>query len=227
MFYAFIDERIEDCTTHSRFIVACSFFHQTRWDAHYQDVLSINGVRPKRRIQAIAQLLQISGGFAVLAYADVPAHLTQAGEIDGTEDIPSMKRRDNLWFQLVLSAVAAAVACLHGSPLTKLEIDVLYDPKSLKLEHRLAFEKMLHDTLPQIVEDATEVLGSTAPVCFRRVEEVPKRKLGEKSNAFQEGINVAHHLCSQSKNLIAGGGGARIVVRNHTDVILSMISKFI
>ena len=227
MFYAFIDERFEESTTHSRFIVACSFFHQNRWDAQYQKAVSINQTNPKQRIQAIAQVLQNSGGFAVLTYVDVPAPLAQAGEIDGTDDIPSMARRDNLWSQLVLSAVAAAVACLHRAPLTKLEIDVLYDPKSLTPEHRLAFEKTLRATLPQIVEDMIEVLGSTAPVYFHRVEGVPKRKPGEKSNAFQEGINVSHHLCAQSKHLIAGGGEARVVIRNHTDVIISMISEFL
>ena len=76
-------------------------------------------------------------------------------------------------------------------------------------------------------EEVPEVLGSTAPVYFRRVEEVPKRKQGEKSSAFQEGINVSHHLCARSQHLIAGGGGERIIVRNHTGVILSMISKFL
>jgi hypothetical protein len=227
IFYAFIDERFEESTTHSRFIVACSFFHQSRWDAQYQKAVSIDQTNPKHRIQAIAQVLQHSDGLAVLTYADVPAPLAQAGEIDGTDDIPSMARRDNLWSQLVLSAVAAAVACLHGAPLTKLEIDVLYDPKSLTPEHRLAFEKMLRATLPQIVEDMIEFLGRTAPVYFRRIEGVRKRKPGEKSNAFQEGINVSHHLCAQSKHLIAGGGEARVVIRNHTDVILSMISEFL
>jgi hypothetical protein len=227
MYYAFVDERFEESTTHSRFIVACSFFHQSRWDAQYQTAVSIDQMNPKHRIHAIAQVLQNSGGFAVLTYADVPASLAQAGEIDGTDGIPSMARRDNLWSQLVLSAVAAAVACLHGAPLTKLKIDVLYDPKSLTPEHRLAFERTLRATLPQIVGDMIEVLGSTAPVDFRRVEGVPKRKPGEKSNAFQEGINVSHHLCAQSKHLIAGGGEARVVIRNHTDVILSMISQFL
>jgi hypothetical protein len=137
-----------------------------------------------------------------------------------------MMRRDNIWSQLVLSAVTAAVACLHGTPLTKLEIDVIYDPKSLKQKHRLAFEETLRITLPQIVKDATEYLGSTASVYFRRIEAVPKRRPGEQSNAFQEGINVSHHLCSQSKHLIAMGGETRIMVRNHTDVILSMTARF-
>jgi hypothetical protein len=226
MFYVFIDERFEESTTHTRFIVACSFFRQSRWDAQYQKAGSFDETHPKHRIQAMAQLLQNSGGFAVLTYADVPALLAQAGELDGTDDIPSMMRRDNVWSQLVLSAVAAAVACLHGAPLPKLEIDLFYDPKSLTPEHRLAFEKTLRATLPQFVEDVIGVLGRTAPVYFRRIEGVPKRKPREKANAFQEGINVSHHLCAQNKHLIAGGGKARVVIRNHTDVILSMISKF-
>jgi hypothetical protein len=228
MFYAFIDERFEDCTTHSRFIVACSFFNKNRWEAQYQNAVSIDKASPKQRIQTIAQVLQNSGGFAVLTYADVPAALAQAGEIDGTEDILSMKRRDNLWSQIVLLAVDTAVACLHGAPLPKLEIAVFYDPKSLKLEHRLAFKKMLHDDLPQIAKAATEVLGNTAPVYIRCVEEVPKRKSGEQANVFQEGIHVSHHLCAQSKNLIEGGSGTGIIiVRNYTDEIIRMISKFL
>jgi hypothetical protein len=130
MFYAFIDERFEDYTTHSRFIAPCSFFNKNRWDAQYQSAISIDKESPKQRIQTIAQVLQNSGGFAVLTYAYVSATLAQAGEIDGTEDILSMKRCDNLWSQLVLLSVYTAVACLHRAPLPKLEIDVFYDPKS-------------------------------------------------------------------------------------------------
>jgi len=228
MVYAFIDERFEDYLTHSRFIVGCSFFNQNRWDAQYQNAISIDKARLKHRIQAITQILQNSGGFAVLTYADVPIPLAQAREIDGTEDIPLMSRRDNLWSQLVLFTVGTAVACLHGVPVAKLEIDVFYDPKSLKAEHRLAFTKVLQDDLPQIARDATKDLGSTALVYLRRIEEVPKRKSSEQSNAFQEGINVSHHLCSQSKHLIEQGSGAgSIIVRNYTDEIIRTISKFL
>jgi hypothetical protein len=190
MFYAFIDERFEEYTRYSRFIVACSFFHQNRWNAQYQKAVSIDKTKLKRRIQAIAQVLWNAGGFAVLTYADVPSPFAQAGEIDGTEDIPSMSRRDNIWSQLVVFAVDTAVACLHGARVTKLEIDVFYDPKSLKAEHRLAFTKVLQDGLPQTAQAAAKELGKTAPIYLRRVEEVSKRKSGEHSTAFQEGINV-------------------------------------
>ena len=228
MWYAFIDERFEYYTTHSRFIVACSFFPQTRWDAQYQDALAVDRARPKnQRIQPIVTVLQKSGGFAVLAYADVPDHLAQAGETDGTADIPSMKRRDNLWSQLVVFAVTTAVACLHGASLITLDIDVFYDPKSLTPKHRLSFEEVLRDTLSATAKDTVKVLGSTAPVYFHRIEQVPKRRSGEKSNALQDGINISHHLCTQSKSLITSGGVTGIVVHNCTDVVIDTISKFV
>lgn len=226
MWYAFIDERIEDYTTHSRFIVACSFFQQTCWDAQHQDTLSVDRTRPKRRIQAIVTVLQKSRGFAVLVYADIPAHLARAGKTDDTADIPSMKRRDNLWSQLVVFAVTTAVACLHRASLITLDIDVFYDPKSLKSQHRLAFEKTLRD-ISATAKDAAKVLGSSAPFYFHRIEEVPKRQSGEKSNSLQDGINISHHLCVQSNNLIVGDSVIGIVVCNHTDVVIDTIVSII
>ena len=86
---------------------------------------------------------------------------------------------------------------------------------------------MLRDDLPQMAKDATEVLGSIAPITIHRVEEVPKRKSDEQSNALQEGINVSHYICSQSKELIEGSSVEKILVYDYTDEIICMVSKFL
>lgn len=226
----FIDERIEHHSSHSRLIIACVVVNQVRWDAVHLHAQAVGSVRKKRRLATIATTLEKIGGFAVLTYADISSDLMPPGEIDGTADIPTMSRTDNLWSQCVLSTVTAALACLRGaSPsVTEAEICLFYDPKALTAEHQRAIEQVLRETLPEIAKEHPDTQESdpTVQLLFRRIEAVPKRSGNSRADSLQTGTNLAHHLCCQAESLIQENFSCRIVVRNHTSVAQDMISKF-
>ena len=140
-----------------------------------------------------------------------------------------MSRMDNLWSQSVLCTVTAALACLRGASVTAAKIDLFYDPKSLTLNHRNACHETLRATLPDIAREDPET-HEFLPIPtfhFGRIEQIPKCGGGARAGALQTGITLAHHLCCECKSLIRGAAPQRIVVRDHTNAVLSMISKFI
>ena len=184
-------------------------------------------MRRSRRLDAIKLLLDQTGGFCLLAYADFPAVLISRGEIDGTDDIPRMTRRDNAWMQSVVSLAAAALACMRTSGVNVGVIDLFYDPKSLTALHRSSFEELFRKTLTDIArEDSiTHEIMEAPGLVFRDVQQVPKGHKNQARDHRQNGIEVAHHLCSKLDELLRERS-ERIVVRNHTDVICKMIAKF-
>jgi len=121
-----------------------------------------------------------------------------------------------------------ALACLRTSGVTAATIDLFYDPKSLTAAHRAAFEGALRETLPDIAREdpITHEVQATASLLFRRVQPVPKGRSSAAWSHLQDGTAVAHHLCSQADELVQRGGLGRIVVRNHTGALRSMITKF-
>ncbi len=137
----FVDERVERGVASHRFIVGCIVCSKERWMALHGEVLRIGSLGQARRLDGIRQLLDKLQGFALLAYADLSIAQVRPGEIDGTDDIPRMKRHDNVWSQTVLAAAAAVLACLRTSGVESAEIDLYYDPKSLTVAHRDAWEK--------------------------------------------------------------------------------------
>ena len=135
-------------------IAGCCAFHRDRWMASGADPASIGAVRGRRRLAAIEALLRTHHGFAMLVYADIPLGLLRPGEIDGTDDIPRMSRRDNLWSQVVLSAVAATIAFLDDPRASIGPVDLYFDRKDLTAAHRAGFERVLRDTIPEIQQQA-------------------------------------------------------------------------
>jgi len=167
----------------------------------------------------------------MLVYADIPPDLLPPDETDGTDDIPRMSRTDNLWSQLVLSGVTATVAFLQHPDASIGVVDVFFDPKDLTAAHRTQFENVLRQTLPEIQRDAAvempDVFGAGSPdLHFGTIASVGKPPDGVPPNELQAGTNLAHHLCSQAAQVIARGSVGRIRVRDHTEVIRSMIEKF-
>ena len=108
--FIFIDERIIPANEFERHIVGSLVVERQRWGRLHTGTKRVSGMRRSRRLDAIKLLLDQTGGFCLLAYADFPAVLISRGEIDGTDDIPRMTRRDNAWMQSVVSLAAAALA---------------------------------------------------------------------------------------------------------------------
>ena len=152
-FLMFVDERITATDNFERFIVGCLVVERQRWANLHSCTKQVSGMRRRKRLNAIKLLLDQTGGFGVLAYADLPAALVSRGEIDGTDDIPRMARRDNVWMQAVVALAAAALACMRTSGANVGVIDLFYDPKSLTAPHRAAFEKLFRKTLTDIARE--------------------------------------------------------------------------
>lgn len=225
----FLDERVEKGDRGLRLILACIVSEQSRWSQGYKLAQSIFGLRPKRRLKAIHEFLEQLSGFAVVTYANVPPDVMTGGEINGTSDISAMSRSDNLWSQVFLAAVTAALAYIRKSSVKEAEIDVFYDPKSLTSEHKRAMRRILEETLPCIAcEDLnTHATDPDFRFRFKRFDEIPKRFSGLPQDVLQIGTTLAHHLCVQSRNLIAEGQHPRLIMRNITNVIMEMISEFV
>jgi hypothetical protein len=224
----FVDERIESGLADHRLIVGSIVCSRQRWMIFHGEAARIRATRAARRLDEIGQLLDRLQGFALIAWADLPKALVQPGELDGAADIPRMKRWDNVWCQGVLAAAAAVLACLRTSGVESVQIDLYYDPKSLTLAHRDAFENTLREALPEIAREdpETSAIQSWRPLTFGRIEQIPKRQGGTEADHLQQGTSLAHHLCSQAGRLIGSRTVSRVVVRNNTAVLRSMISKF-
>ena len=151
--YMFIDERIEPMEQCRRLIIGCLVVERRQWEALYSEAKKVGATRRKRRLDAIADLLGHAGGFAFIGYADLPPDFVPPGELDGTDDIPRMKRADNVWSQAVLAAEAAVLACLRASGIANATIDLFYDPKDLTVTHRDAYERTLRETLSEIARE--------------------------------------------------------------------------
>lgn len=224
----FVDERVERGDALHRFIVSCVVCSRRSWAAAHNEAARIGALRPARRLKEIAELLDRLQGFALLAYADLPAALLPTGEVDGVDDIPRMTRADNIWSQTVLAAAASVLGCLRTGGVAAADIDLYYDPKSLTLAHRAAFEKTLRQALPEIAKEdpATGATQSSRTFTLERIEQVPKRQGDVESGPLEHGTFLAHQLCVRADELIRGRKVHRVVVRDHSDALRHMVVKF-
>ncbi len=228
---AFLDERVERLECVSRRIVGCSVFGHERWMALHHQESVVATVRRKRRLKAIDDLLTRLGGVAVLVYADIPPELLQLREVDGTTDIPRMSRTDNVWSQVTLSAVTAALAWVQRSGVSLGMVNLYYDRKDLTVPHRTQFENVLCRTLPEIAKEAAAEYPSVftadpGELRFGAIQGVDKPNSVVLADAFQHGTNLAHNFCAQAAKVISRGSTGRTMSRNHTSVVYDMISKF-
>jgi len=223
--WVFVDERIEHRDTSYRLVVGCLVVAASRWKGSSRMARQIGAIRGSRRLDLIAELLEQAGGFALLSFADLSTDLFTAQETDSTDDIPRMARRDNAWSQAVLAAVAAVLACLQSAGVNHASIDVYLDPKSLTAAHREAFERILRETLPDIAREAARVGIPSPTFTIGKVREVEKRRGKNAATTLQFGSALVHHLCSRTSDVIAGSP-PRIIVRDHTSALVTMISKF-
>ena len=151
---AFIDERVEHSEGLTRIIAGCFVFGRDRWMARHQCAASVGAVGLRRRLAALDDFLNKIGGIAVVVYADIPSELLPTGETDGTDDIPRMSRADNLWSQVILSGITAALAWLQHSGVPNGVVDTYFDRRDLTSAHRAQLENILRQTLPEISREA-------------------------------------------------------------------------
>lgn len=228
---AFLDERLEELGQRTRMIAGCCLFGHDRWMVLHGREAAVGTVRRKRRLQAIDDLLSSIGGVGVLVYADLQGELLSPHEIDGTTDIPRMSRMDNVWSQLTLSAVFASLAWLQHSGVSVGAVNLYYDRRDLTAAHRTQFENVLRQNLPETAkETATEYpslfKADAREMRFDNIRGVEKPESWASADAFQCGTDIAHHFCAQAAAVIGRGSEGRTLVRDHTEVVSAMASKF-
>jgi hypothetical protein len=226
-FYIFVDERITPTDSFERYIVGSLIVAKQKWEKFHAETKRVAAMSRRKRLNSIKELLDQTGGFCLLTYADLPNELIASGEIDGTDDIPKMTRRDNAWMQSVSTLAAAALSLMRTSGVKVGLIDFFYDPKSLKAPHRTAFESLIRKTLTDITREdpIMHEIQAQPGLIFRKVLQVPKAYDDQPRVSQQDGIDVAHHLCTKFDEAI-NESSPRIVVRDHTNVLCKMIAKF-
>lgn len=228
---AFLDERIKPLNLHTRIVFGCCLFGRDRWYAYCERESMVGMVHPRRRLEAIDNLLNDIGGYAVLAHAEMPSGLFPRHEIDSTDDIPRMSRTDNVWGQMALSTAFKAVSLLQRSGIGLGAIDLYYDRKDLTAAHRQELENLLRQALPDIAKEAAaehpEVFtGDPSELHIDTIRSVSKPIRGQRPDPCQLGTYLAHYLCTQSERAINRGSVGRTVIWNHTAAACKMVSKF-
>jgi hypothetical protein len=229
---AFLDERQKRLGDVTRMVVGCCLFPRDRWMKLHRHEARVGEVGGRRRLEAIGDLLNQVGGLAVLGYADLPDELLPPGEVDATADIPRMSRTDFAWSVLVLSVVVKSVALLlRRGDMVLDTLELYYDRKDLRNAHRAQVEHFLRQELPEMAKQAAidEPMlfpGDPGGLRLRVVRQVEKPPRMRVPDAYQRGVNLAHHLCAQSYAIISRGlSEGPIRVSDVTTTVRVIISR--
>jgi len=227
--YMFLDERVEAVDPGSRLIVGCVVCEKLRWDDAASVASEIGALGARRRLHAIDSFLRQVRGFALLGYADLPGSVLAYGERDATADIPRMSRTNNLWSQLFLCDVAAALAWIRRSGITQASLHVHYDPRDITEPHRRAMREVLDVNLASIATEDPDTAERDPSLSydFPEFEEVPKPEPGQTPNTKQHGTAIAHHLCTQSSRVIERGGLGSVRAVNHIESVAEITRGFL
>jgi hypothetical protein len=214
----FLDESVRDAPPLTSVIVGCFIFPYDRWPEVSHMTRSVGRVRPKRRVNEIQQILELTDGAAVMVYANLSPLQYVVGETDSALDVRGMKRTDNVWSQLTADAIATGIAWLIHSNRPVGSVDVYYDRKDLIADHRAAWERMLRFNLPQAFKVGHLNIGA--------IQGVEEPTAGAQWDCFQNGTNLAHHLCTRSAEVINRGSHGRILVKDRTADTCESLSNF-
>lgn len=179
-------------------------------------------------LERICSMLESLDGSAVAATATLDESLFRAGEIDGTNDIPSMARPDLIWSMSATFVLGILVLELLKQNREVGTIDIHFDPKSLKSAHSEAWQK----TLRQLVVNEAKRFASQRgfkqlrKLKIRRVEPVTKPDVGQIPDKFQMGTWVADKLCLHFDEIEALEGSSRISSHDMSESVRRTTQQF-
>jgi len=168
-----------------------------------------------------------------VACADLDERLLRTGESDGTDDIPSMARTDNVWSQCFIFVVGNLIAKVVYEGKDLGTVDIHFDPKSLKLAHAGAVGATLRNMLvreaKRYASQLAQLSGARLPLLkklkIRRIEPVPKAPNGQALDKFQTGTWIADKLCS-SYEVVRTRSLTRIVAIDMSEVVRKTVQQF-
>ncbi len=199
MHYVFVDERYSEDRDHRTIVVAAWAVNQNTLNNNLEQL----GL-PERAhfLQRVESAFERLNAVAFVGRTRLPKSVFRVGEIDGCDDVPAMARTDTVWSMATVFAVARVLLDVGRSGELLDLVDLYFDPKSLKQEHRAAWEKTLRSLLTQEARrfGLQAEYRSLREVRIRRIEFVDKAKNGT-GDKFQLGVDLADSLCSWSEEI--------------------------
>lgn len=129
MHYIFLDESYSSGNGQKTIIMAAWIVEQARYNRFFSTSPDLYRTPV---LEGITAMLETLDAWAIVAQADLDEKLFRTGEIDGTDDIPSMSRTDNIWSQCFIFAVGNLIANAVYVGEDVGTVDIHFDPKSLK-----------------------------------------------------------------------------------------------
>ena len=230
MHYLFLDESYPLEKGPNAIIVAAWLVEQASLNRYFSTAADLYRTPV---LDSINSMLESLDAWAVVARADLDENLFRAGETDGTEDIPSMARRDNVWSQCFIFIIGKLIAKLVYEGKAVGTTDIHFDPKNLKPEHAAAVRATLRNLLVQqakrYASQLARLSGARLPLLkklkIRRIEPVTKARNGQALDKFQTGTWVADKLCS-SFETIQDRHFSRIVAMDMSEVVRKTMQQF-
>jgi hypothetical protein len=223
----FLDEAYHNVAGGRAVIVAAWATDQARLSNHAELLNDLRRPGKSPILERIVSVFESLDALAVLAWAELPASVFRAGEIDGTNDIPAVARPDNIWSVSGILTVAHLILHLSARRQDVRGVDVYFDPRSLKRDHASTFEKILRGFLVLELKRFGARLGADRfeNLNIRRVQPVEKSK-NLPPTRLQNGIWVSDYLCAKSDEIVSRGGMSRIRVEDISEVVRRTMQQF-
>jgi hypothetical protein len=229
MHYLFLDESFQG-DGRKTIVMAAWLVDQATFNSYFSKSPDLHRTPVLDRINSMLESLD---AWAIVAWADLDESVFRAGETDGTDDIPTMARSDNIWSQCFIFVAGNLIAKMVYEGKDLKTVDVHFDPKSLKQAHEVAIDRTLRDLLvreaKRYASQLAQLSGARSPLLknlkFRSIEPVAKAPSGHALDKFQTGTWVADKLCS-SYEVIRTNNFSRIFTLDMSEVVRRTVQQF-
>ena len=230
MHYIFLDESYSSENGQKTIIMAAWIVEQARCNRFFSTSPELYRTPV---LEGITAMLETLDAWVIVARADLDEKLFRTGEIDGTDDIPSMSRSDNIWSQCFIFAVGNLIANAVYVGEDVGTVDIYFDPKSLKATHAAAIAATLRNLLVRMAKQYASQFAQRSAArlqllknfTIRRIEAVSKAPHNQPLDKFQTGTWIAHKLCS-FEGTIRSGAFKRIFHMNMSKVVAKTVQQF-
>lgn len=230
MHYLFLDESYSQGDGRKTIIMGAWLVDQAAFNRYFSSAPELHRTPV---LDGINSMLTSLGAWAIVAWADLDESIFRFGETDGTDDIPSMARADNIWSQCFIFVAGNLIAKRVYERKDLETVDVHFDPKSLKQAHAVAVDGTLRDLMvreaKRYASKLAQLSGARSPLLkklkIRRIEPVAKAPSGQALDKFQAGTWVADKLCS-SYEVIRTANFPRIFALDVSEVVRRTVLQF-
>lgn len=226
MHYFFLDESYPPSARGQRQIVMAAWaVERNNWSRNAADRYAL--YKPPV-LERICSMLESLDGSALVARAILDESLYRTGEIDRTNDIPSMARSDLIWSMSATFVLGTLVLALLKHNREVATIDIYFDPKSLKSAHSETWQRMLREFVVKEAKRFALQRGfqQLKKLKMRRIEPITKPALRHESDKFQMGTWVADKLCSQFDEIEASAACPRIATLDMSEPVRRTTQQF-